>query len=98
MDALKNLAKTLGSKSFWLHALAILVGFKASDLISAVAAKAIPQLPEKAVPFVGPAVVVAVAPFTGREFGPYLMLGAGLNVVDSLLGMVGVPQASIRQE
>ena len=98
MNPLKQLGEVLTDGDFWLHAGAVLVGFKASDMINAIAAKTFPSIPDAVQPFVGPTVVILAAPFLGKKFGPYLMVGAGLNVVDSLLGMIGVPQGSIRSE
>jgi hypothetical protein len=96
MKLLNDFGKTLMDGNFWLHAGAVLVGFKASDMINAATA-GIKQIPEPVKPFVGPVVVVLTSPLLGSKFGPYVALGAALNVADSLLGMVGFPQGQIRQ-
>lgn len=98
MNPLKQLGEVLTDGDFWLHAGAVLVGFKASDMINAMAAKTFPAIPAAVQPFIGPAVVIVASPFLGKKFGPYLIVGAGLNVVDTVLGMVGVPQGSVRGE
>jgi hypothetical protein len=96
MKPLKELSDAVKSPDFYLHAGAVLVGFKASDLING-ALSGVQGIPDKLRPFVGPAVVVIASPFLGKKFGAYVLVGAGVNVLDSILGMLNFPQGQIRQ-
>jgi hypothetical protein len=96
MRALHEFKETLTDGDFWLHAAAVLVGYKASDLINVGLAGKLGPVPARVQPFVGPAIVIAAAPFLGKKFGPYVAIGAALHVADTVLSMVGVPQYAVR--
>lgn len=90
MTSLKSSLKTFAEPKFWVDALEVIAGYKASDLLSAIVGSRLPG-PAVLKPFVGPILVVLGGAAIGGTHGRNLKLGAFVFAADQILDMVGLP-------